>query len=56
MKTNRKARKVTTGSLINKLERNIAIANMRGDKAAAQRFSAMLASAANSTSMREVVA
>lgn len=48
--------KVTTGQLINKLEQAIAIANMRGDKAAAERFAKALAAAANSTKMPAVLA
>ena len=52
----KKTRKVTTGQLINKLERAIAVANMRADKAAAERFTKLLASAANSTALREIVA
>ncbi len=52
----KKTRNVTTGTIINKLERNIALANMRGDKAAAERFAKMLAAAANSTKMRNVLA
>ena len=48
------AKKVTAGSLINKLERNIALANMRGDKVAAASFAKMLAAAVNSTKMPEV--
>jgi len=51
MMTRKPAKKVTTGSLINKLERNIAIANMRGDKAAVATFTKMLAAAVNSTDM-----
>jgi hypothetical protein len=52
----KKARKVTTGQLINKLERAIAVANMRGDRDAAERFMKLLASAANSTALRGIVA
>lgn len=52
----RRNRNVSTGQLINKLERCIAIANMRGDRAAAERFTKLLASAANSTQMKGVIA
>lgn len=52
----KKPRKVTTGQLVNKLERAIAIANMRGDRAAADRLSKMLESAVNSTQMPKVLA
>lgn len=52
----KKTRKVTTGRLINKLERCIAIANMRGDMAAATRFQVMLTQAINSTSFPKVSA
>lgn len=52
----KKQRKVTTGQLVNKLERAIAVANMRGDKAAAERLSKALASAINSTRMPRVLA
>lgn len=51
-----KARKVTTGQLVNKLERCIALANMRGDRAAAERFCKLLASAMNSTQAPSVMA
>lgn len=52
----KKTRKVTAGTIINKLERNIALANMRGDKVAAERFAKMLAAAINSTQTKNVLA
>jgi hypothetical protein len=52
----KKARKVTTGQLINKLERAIAVANMRGDRAAAERFTKVLEAAMNSTNAKAVLA
>ena len=51
-----KRKSVSIGSLINKLERNIALANMRGDKASAERFRKMLEQAVNGTKFREVSA
>ena len=42
------------GTLVNKLERNIALANMRGDKASAAKFQQMLTTAVNSTQMPKV--
>ena len=51
-----KRKPVTTGSLINKLERNIALANMRGDKAAAEAFTKLLTAAVNSTQAPKVLA
>lgn len=51
-----KAKKVTTGTLINKLERNIALANMRGDKAAADGFQKLLTIAINATQAPKVIA
>lgn len=56
MQRKNKTRKVTTGQLVNKLERCIALANMRGDCAAAERFSKVLASAMNSTQAPSVLA
>ena len=47
---------VSIGRLINKLERGIALANMRGDKASAERFRKMLEQAVNGTRFREVSA
>ena len=41
----RRTSKVTTGSLINKLERAIAVANMRGDRATAELLCKKLADA-----------
>lgn len=52
----KKTRKVMTGTIINKLERNIALANMRGDKASAERFVKMLSAAINSTQAPKVMA
>lgn len=52
----KKAKKVTTGTLINKLERNIAVANMRGDNAAADGFQKLLTIAINSTQAPKVIA
>ena len=51
-----KRKSVSIGSLINKLERSIALANMRGDKASAERFRKMLEQAVNGTKFREVSA
>lgn len=52
-----KAKKTpSVGKLVNKLENAIAIANMRGDKAAAEKFQQMLEAALNGTQMKEVVA
>lgn len=45
---------VKIGTLVNKLERNIALANMRGDKAAAAKFQRMLEAAVNGTQMPKV--
>jgi hypothetical protein len=53
-KTTRKP--VSVGQLINKLERNIAIANMRGDSKAAEAFRRMLEQAVNSTQFPKVSA
>lgn len=47
---------VTTGTLVNKLERNIAMANMRGDAKAAEAFRRMLEQAVNSTQFPKVSA
>jgi hypothetical protein len=52
----RTTKKVTVGQLINKLERNIAIANMNGDLQAAERFRQMLQQAASGTQFPEFVA
>lgn len=52
----KKPRKVTTGQLVNKLERCIALANMRGDKTASERFSKLLEAALNTTQMPKVFA
>lgn len=46
----------TIGQLINKLERNIALANMRGDTKAAECFRRMLEQAVNSTQFPKVSA
>lgn len=54
MKKRRKP--VSVGTLINKLERNIAIANIRGDKAASEAFRQMLEKAINSTKAAEFLA
>ena len=52
-----KAKKTpSVGQLVNKLENAIAIANMRGDAAAAEKFKKMLEQALNGTQMRGVVA
>lgn len=51
-----KRKSVSIGSLINKLERSIALANMRGDKALAERFRKMLEQAVSGTKFREVSA
>ena len=51
-----KRKQVTAGTLVNKLERNIALANMRGDTAAAERFRKMLEQAVNSTKFPKVSA
>lgn len=51
-----KRKSVSIGSLINKLERSIALANMRGDKAIAERFRKMLEQAVSGTKFREVSA
>jgi len=52
----RRTKKVTTGSLINKLERAIAVANMRGDRASSELLSKKLADAMNSTNAPKVLA
>lgn len=52
----RKRKKPNVGSLVNKLERCIALANIRGDRAAAERFAKLLAAALNGTPLRDVVA
>jgi hypothetical protein len=49
-------RKPTTGQLINKLERAIALANMRGDVESARMFVKALEVAINSTGMAGFVA
>jgi len=53
MKTAKKT--PTTGQLVNKLENCIAVANMRGDKVAAERFRGMLEMALNGTQMPKVI-
>lgn len=45
----------TIGQLVNKLEKAIALANMRGDKAASEQFQRFLESALNGTQMKEVI-
>lgn len=53
----KKARKpVSVGRLINKIERNIALANMRGDVKAAETFRRLLEQAVNSTQFPKVSA
>lgn len=47
---------VSVGQLINKLERNIALANMRGDVKAAEAFRKMLQAAVNGTQFPKVSA
>lgn len=49
-------KRVSVCTLISKLERNIALANMRGDLKAAETFRKMLEAAWNSTNAREVLA
>jgi hypothetical protein len=46
----------TTGALVNKLENAIAVAMMRGDKVAEQKFTKVLEMAVNSTDFPKVSA
>lgn len=52
----RRTNKVTTGSLVNKLERAIAVANMRGDRVTSELLCKKLADAMNSTNASKVLA
>lgn len=56
MKPTNSKKRVSIGVLVNKLEKNIALANMRGDRSAAKKFGKMLEAALNGTQMPKVIA